>query len=199
MSRKSWSGYAPVEATLEMLASALRDLKGRLRQLFAQERTVSHARLFLGSAPIMTWSAPWRHFGRGNSSEKRSGRRVVADGSGKGSSPGVQVTLGDVAICAGWIVRCRGVGETWRTSRTTPLRVAVASPPSIPQSSWHTAGPARCRRCPGTGDAARRPPRARRHDRTRPGSPQPLPQTQRTSPHHGNMRGPRQVNHRWLS
>lgn len=47
MSRKSWSGYAPVEATLEMLASALRDVKGRMRQLFAQERTASNAGLFL--------------------------------------------------------------------------------------------------------------------------------------------------------
>jgi SRSO17 transposase len=47
MSRKSWSGYAPVEATLEMLASALRDVKGRMRQLFAQERTALNAGLFL--------------------------------------------------------------------------------------------------------------------------------------------------------
>src|ERR1700757_3011553 len=47
MSRQSWSGYAPVEATLEMLASALRDVKGRMRQLFAQERTASNAGLFL--------------------------------------------------------------------------------------------------------------------------------------------------------
>jgi len=47
MSRKSWSGYAPVEATLEMLASALRDVKGRMRQVFAQERTASNAGLFL--------------------------------------------------------------------------------------------------------------------------------------------------------
>jgi len=47
MSRKSWSGYAPVEATLEMLASALRDVKGRMRRLFAQERTASNAGLFL--------------------------------------------------------------------------------------------------------------------------------------------------------
>jgi len=36
-----------VEATLEMLASALRDVKGRVLQLFAQERTASNAGLFL--------------------------------------------------------------------------------------------------------------------------------------------------------
>jgi len=47
MSPKSWSGYAPVEATLEMLASALRDVKDRMRQLFAQDRTASNAGLFL--------------------------------------------------------------------------------------------------------------------------------------------------------
>src|SRR5246127_3298878 len=47
MIRKSWSGYAPVEATLELLASALRDVKGRMRQLFAQERTAVNAGLFL--------------------------------------------------------------------------------------------------------------------------------------------------------
>jgi hypothetical protein len=47
MIRKSWSGYAPVEATLELLASALRDVKDRMRQLFAQERTAANAGLFL--------------------------------------------------------------------------------------------------------------------------------------------------------
>src|SRR4051794_25056625 len=47
MIRSSWSGYAPVEATLEVLASALRDVKGRMRQLFAQERTAVNAGLFL--------------------------------------------------------------------------------------------------------------------------------------------------------
>ena len=47
MIRKSWSGYAPVETTLELLASALRDVKGRMRQLFAQERTAANAGLFL--------------------------------------------------------------------------------------------------------------------------------------------------------
>src|SRR3954454_21578368 len=47
MIRRSWSGYAPVEATQEVLASALRDVKGRMRQLFAQERTAVNAGLFL--------------------------------------------------------------------------------------------------------------------------------------------------------
>ena len=47
MIRRSWSGYAPVEATPEVLASALRDVKGRMRQLFAQERTAVNAGLFL--------------------------------------------------------------------------------------------------------------------------------------------------------
>src|SRR6476620_9374187 len=47
MIRRSWSGYAPVEATLEVLASAVRDVKGRMRQLFAQERTAVNAGLFL--------------------------------------------------------------------------------------------------------------------------------------------------------
>jgi SRSO17 transposase len=47
MIRKSWSGYAPVETTLELLASSLRDVKRRMRQLFAQERTAANANLFL--------------------------------------------------------------------------------------------------------------------------------------------------------
>jgi SRSO17 transposase len=47
MIRKSWSGYAPVETTLELLASSLRDVKRRIRQLFAQERTAANANLFL--------------------------------------------------------------------------------------------------------------------------------------------------------
>jgi SRSO17 transposase len=47
MIRKSWSGYAPVETTLDLLASSLRDVKRRIRQLFAQERTAANANLFL--------------------------------------------------------------------------------------------------------------------------------------------------------
>ena len=47
MIRKSWSGYAPVETTLDLLASSLRDVKRRIRQLFAQERTSANANLFL--------------------------------------------------------------------------------------------------------------------------------------------------------
>jgi len=47
MNLKSWLGFAPVETTLEVLASALRDVKGRMRQLFAQERTAANAGLFL--------------------------------------------------------------------------------------------------------------------------------------------------------
>ena len=47
MIRKSWSGYVPVETTLDLLASSLRDVKRRIRQLFAQERTAANANLFL--------------------------------------------------------------------------------------------------------------------------------------------------------
>src|SRR6516165_126656 len=64
MIRKSWSGYAPVETTLELLASALRDVKGRMRQLFAQERTAANAGLFLDgllSEEQRNTSHPKRH------------------------------------------------------------------------------------------------------------------------------------------
>ena len=44
---KSWSGYAPVETALELLVSSLRDVKGRMRPLFAQERSAVNAGLFL--------------------------------------------------------------------------------------------------------------------------------------------------------
>jgi len=47
MIRKSWSGYAPVETALELLVSSLRDVKGRMRPLFAQERSAVNAGLFL--------------------------------------------------------------------------------------------------------------------------------------------------------
>ena len=47
MIRQSWCGYAPVEATLEMLASALRDVKRRMRPLFAQGRSAENAGLYL--------------------------------------------------------------------------------------------------------------------------------------------------------
>jgi len=73
MIQSSWTGFASVEATLELLASSLRDVKTRLRPLFAQERTAWHAGLFLdgllGGEPRKTgWMraeaagdpGPWR-------------------------------------------------------------------------------------------------------------------------------------------
>ena len=48
MIRKSWSGHAPVETTLELLARSLRDVKGRMRLLFAV------ARQYTGSAGKIT-------------------------------------------------------------------------------------------------------------------------------------------------
>jgi SRSO17 transposase len=73
MNIKSWSGYAPVETTLEIMASALRDVKGRMRQLFAQERTATNAGLFLDGllsneprktgwmrAEVVGDAGPWR-------------------------------------------------------------------------------------------------------------------------------------------
>jgi SRSO17 transposase len=47
MIRKSWAGHVSVEATLELWASSLRDVKRRLRPLFAQERSAANAGLFL--------------------------------------------------------------------------------------------------------------------------------------------------------
>ena len=73
MIRKSWSGFAPIERTLELWASSLRDVKMRMRPLFAQERTAVNAGLFLdgvlGGEPRKTgWMraesagdpGPWR-------------------------------------------------------------------------------------------------------------------------------------------
>jgi SRSO17 transposase len=47
MIQKSWTGFASVEAALDLWASALRDVKGRMRPLFAQERSAVNAGLFL--------------------------------------------------------------------------------------------------------------------------------------------------------
>ena len=47
MIRKSWYGFAPVETTLELWASSLRDVKMRMRSLFAHERTAVNANSFL--------------------------------------------------------------------------------------------------------------------------------------------------------
>jgi SRSO17 transposase len=47
MIQKSRLGYASVEVTLELWASSLRDVKARMRPLFAQERTAVNAGLFL--------------------------------------------------------------------------------------------------------------------------------------------------------
>ncbi len=47
MIRKSWTGFASIETTLELWASSLRDVKGRMRPLFAQERSAVNAGLFL--------------------------------------------------------------------------------------------------------------------------------------------------------
>ena len=47
MIRKSWTGFASIETTLEFWASSLRDVKGRMRRLFVQERSAVNAGLFL--------------------------------------------------------------------------------------------------------------------------------------------------------
>jgi SRSO17 transposase len=47
MIRKSWAGFASIETTLEFWVSSLRDVKGRMRALFAQERSAANAGLFL--------------------------------------------------------------------------------------------------------------------------------------------------------
>lgn len=47
MIRKSWAGFASIETTLELWASSLRDVKRRMRPLFAQERSAVNAGLFL--------------------------------------------------------------------------------------------------------------------------------------------------------
>lgn len=46
MIRKSWAGFASIETTLELWASS--DVKGRMRPLFAQERSAVKAGLFQG-------------------------------------------------------------------------------------------------------------------------------------------------------
>src|SRR5215204_2033180 len=47
MIRRSWMAGGTVEATLELWASALRDVKGRIRPVFCQERMATSAGLFL--------------------------------------------------------------------------------------------------------------------------------------------------------
>src|SRR6201984_1277426 len=47
MIRRSWMMGASIEATLELWASSLRDVKGRMRPLFTQERVAASAGAFL--------------------------------------------------------------------------------------------------------------------------------------------------------
>src|ERR687898_1012155 len=47
MMRRSWMASGSVEATLELWASSLREVKGRIRPLFLQERMAQSAGLFL--------------------------------------------------------------------------------------------------------------------------------------------------------
>src|SRR5450759_620959 len=47
MIRRSWMTGASIEATLELWASSLRDVKGRMRPLFTQERVAASAGFFL--------------------------------------------------------------------------------------------------------------------------------------------------------
>src|ERR1700689_810851 len=47
MIRRSWMMGASIEATLELWASSLRDVKGRMRPLFTQERGAASAGSFL--------------------------------------------------------------------------------------------------------------------------------------------------------
>src|SRR5260370_4376732 len=47
MIRRSWMSGVSIEATLELWASSLRDVKARIRPLFTQERVAASASLFL--------------------------------------------------------------------------------------------------------------------------------------------------------
>jgi hypothetical protein len=47
MIRKSWTGFASIEAALELWASWLREVTRRMRRLFVQERSAVNAGLFL--------------------------------------------------------------------------------------------------------------------------------------------------------
>src|SRR5665213_2789370 len=47
MIRRSWMAGASIETTLELWAASLREVKQRMRPLFAQERTAANAGLFL--------------------------------------------------------------------------------------------------------------------------------------------------------
>src|SRR5436309_8929966 len=47
MIRRSWMTGASIETTLELWASSLRDVKRRMRWLFAQERTAASAGAFI--------------------------------------------------------------------------------------------------------------------------------------------------------
>src|SRR5258708_37592815 len=48
MIRRSWMTGASIETTLELWASSLRDVKGRMRPLFTLERVAASAGSFLG-------------------------------------------------------------------------------------------------------------------------------------------------------
>jgi hypothetical protein len=47
MIRTSWTAETLVEATLQLWASSLREVKGRMRPLFSQERVAASAGAFL--------------------------------------------------------------------------------------------------------------------------------------------------------
>src|SRR5258708_40054674 len=47
MIRRSWMTGASIETTLELWASSLRDVKGRMRPLFTQDRVAASASSFL--------------------------------------------------------------------------------------------------------------------------------------------------------
>ncbi len=51
MIRGMMSGGASVEDTLELWASSLRDVKGRIRRLFTQDRVAASASDFLDALP----------------------------------------------------------------------------------------------------------------------------------------------------
>ena len=81
MIREIIDGYGLVETTLELWASALRDVKERMRPLFTQERVAASASLFLDGlfgnerrktgrmqAEVAEEAGPWRQqaiLGRG--------------------------------------------------------------------------------------------------------------------------------------
>src|SRR5688572_15627413 len=186
MIRRSWMGAmasGSVEATLELWASSLRDVKGRFRPLFQQERMAASAGLFLDAllgperrktgwmrAEAAGDPGPWRQqalLGRA-AWDADAMRNVVRDYAVETlSEPDAVLVVDETGFLKQGRASC-GVGRQYTGSARSPTaRSGCLRPTSRARATPSSTAPSTCPRPGPTIRSAGRPRTSRR--------PQPSP------------------------